>query len=676
MKLSIFNIHRPAPIPGDEHKTASNAPRAVSYIVAGDSNLGIHVNQFAAQLLKTLLISSSILGTLLYLSNLPGMLANSQWVSLAIYGLVCFCLITLASITLLGGRFTGTRYAWLAADYLILLFVAGVGMLLTDGWYGNGRVLLVVLPLLAAFLFGSGSLASFIRVVTLVGSIAAVAIVGLLIGYGRDPLIRPLPDTSNLINWIMMVGGFSLVGLVCALALNAYLRVLEKSLDNSESIAQGFDQEHLRLENQVQQRTNDLERRLSQIRSVAEIIQSFGIVSESDETGGSTIPPLLQRVCELVRQRFNLYYVGVFLVEPSASGPGNAVLAAGTGEAGQKLLAEGYRLPVGGDSLIGWVTANRQARLTSEDQRPLEQRPADQLPLPPDTPPSAPEAAETGITDTAITDSLLSDAQMSEAANTDVQAAEIQSGTGSGRGMETRRFQHPYLPETRSELALPIISQQTVTGAMTIQSESLDAFDQDDILVLQGITDALANAIENARLIAETQANLAEIQSLHQQYLRRAWDEFLFAQGSQEYIYEAKRATGGLDTGQLASTKTGELAGKPTGRMGKPRRTVELPIRLRGLAIGNLSMEVSTDRSFTPEELFFIDSVIDQAALALENARLLDETRQRVEQEKVAAGITSKVWGSTDIDTILRTALKELGTALDASEAVIELWPE
>ena len=68
--------------------------------------------------------------------------------------------------------------------------------------------------------------------------------------------------------------------------------------------------------------------------------------------------------------------------------------------------------------------------------------------------------------------------------------------------------------------------------------------------------------------------------------------------------------------------------------------------------------------------------MIDQAALALENARLLDETRQRAEQEKVASGISSKVWASADIDTILRTALKELGTALDASEAVIELWPE
>ena len=599
------------------------------------------------------------------------MIGNGQWLSLAGYGLVCFCLIILTSIAFFSGRYTGSRYAWLAAEYLLLLFVSGVGMLLTDGWYGNGRVLLVVLPLLAAFLFGSGSLAGFVRVVTLVSSIAAVAIVGLLIGYGRDPLIKPLPDTSNLINWIMMVGGFSLVGIVCALALNAYLRILEKSLDNSESIAQGFDQEHLRLENQIQQRTNDLERRLSQIRSVAEIIQSFSILGEHEESSAATIPALLERVCELVKQRFNLYYVGIFLVEPSASGPGNAVLAAGTGEAGQKLLSEGYRLPVGGDSLIGWVTANRQARLTS-DQRAPEQRLPEQPALKPETPENAPEQADSGITDTTITDAMLGEPQTSTVDSPDSTVAEEQTGASAEASGERRRFHHPYLPETRSELALPIVSQQTVTGAMTIQSEQADAFDQDDVLVLQGISDALATAIENARLMAETQANLAEIQSLHQQYLRRAWDEYLFSQGAQEYLYEAKRGTAGLDTGQLASTPTGQLAKQSA----KSLHNVELPIRLRGLAIGSLNLEVAAERTFTPEELSFINSVIDQAALALENARLLDETRLRVEQEKVAAGITSKVWGSTDIDTILRTALKELGTALDASEATIELWPE
>ena len=168
------------------------------------------------------------------------MIANAQWVTLAVFGLVCLGLIVLTAGAWMGKRFSNPRYAFLAAGYLSLLFVAGVGMLLTDGWYGNGRILLVILPLLAAFLFGSGSLASFIRLTALVCSIAVVAIIGLFVGYGQDPVIKPLPDTSSLLNWAMMVGGFSLVGLVCALALNGYLRVLEKSLNNSEQRRPGF----------------------------------------------------------------------------------------------------------------------------------------------------------------------------------------------------------------------------------------------------------------------------------------------------------------------------------------------------------------------------------------------------------------------------------------------------
>jgi len=510
-------------------------------------------------------------------------------------------------------------------------------MLLTDGWYGNGRVLLVVLPLLAAFLFGSGSLSSFIRLTALVFSIAAVAIIGLVIGYGQDPVINPLPDTTNLLNWAMMVGGFSLVGLVCALALNAYLRVLENSLNNSESVTQGFEQEHQRLENQAQQRTNDLEHRLAQIRSVAEIIKTISVVGEHSEPGGSPIPALLQRVCDLVKERFNLYYVGVFLVEPSASGPDSAYLAAGTGDAGQKLLAEGYRLQVGDDSVIGWATANRQARVAAN-------------PHSPEVPAESAGAATAGPTG--------NNPQTGEPGG-----ALPQMSPMVDEGVEARRFRTPYLPETRSELALPVLSQQAVLGALTIQSDREDAFDQDDILVLQGIADALANTIENERLFAQTQADLAEIQGLHQQYLKRAWSQYLVTQsteglgpGDQGYLYEAKHP---LPSPAAASLKT-----------------IDLPIRLRGMAIGSLSLELAADRSFNAEELAFINAVIDQAALSLENARLLDETRQRADQEKVVAGITSKVWASSDIDTILRTALKELGTALDASEAVIELWPE
>ncbi len=261
MKLSIFNLHRPAPTPGDDNKNLYGTPRAVSNVLAASNHLGLQVNQYASQLLKTLLVASSSLGTLLYLLNLSGMIANEQWVTIAVFGLVCLGLIVLTAGALLDTRFSRPRYAFLAAGYLSLLFVSGVGMLLTDGWYGNGRILLVVLPLLAAFLFGSGSLASFVRLTTLVGCIAVVAIIGLFVGYGQDPVIMPLPDTSTLLNWTMMVGGFAVVGLICSLTLNGYLRVLEKSLNNSESVAQGFEQEHQRQENQIQQRTNDLERR-------------------------------------------------------------------------------------------------------------------------------------------------------------------------------------------------------------------------------------------------------------------------------------------------------------------------------------------------------------------------------------------------------------------------------
>ncbi len=104
---------------------------------------------------------------------------------------------------------------------------------------------------------------------------------------------------------------------------------------------------------------------------MVEIIKAISVVGEHGAVGEATIPELLQRVCDLVKERFNLYYVGVFLVEPGAGGPGSAVLAAGTGEAGQKLLAEGYRLQVGDDSVIGWATANRQARVAT-NPRSLE----------------------------------------------------------------------------------------------------------------------------------------------------------------------------------------------------------------------------------------------------------------------------------------------------------------
>ena len=71
-----------------------------------------------------------------------------------------------------------------------------------------------------------------------------------------------------------------------------------------------------------------------------------------------------------------------------------------------------------------------------------------------------------------------------------------------------------------------------------------------------------------------------------------------------------------------------------------------------------------------------MEAVATQAALALENARLVEVSQLSARREHMLAEITSKVWASTSIEGVLRTALQELAQALGADQATIELRAE
>ncbi|MFN2271852.1 MAG: LacI family DNA-binding transcriptional regulator, partial [Anaerolineae bacterium] len=104
------------------------------------------------------------------------------------------------------------------------------------------------------------------------------------------------------------------------------------------------------------QRTRDYAVRL---QTAAEVSHAASSILDPDE--------LIQQVVNLVQDRFDLYYAGLFLVEDEGTEdkPGGAwaVLRAATGEAGRQMLAQGHRLEVGGESMIGWCVANKQARI-------------------------------------------------------------------------------------------------------------------------------------------------------------------------------------------------------------------------------------------------------------------------------------------------------------------------
>ena len=82
------------------------------------------------------------------------------------------------------------------------------------------------------------------------------------------------------------------------------------------------------------------------------------------------------------------------------------------------------------------------------------------------------------------------------------------------------RFNNPLLPDTRSELALPLISQGKTIGALTIQASQEDAFSKEDITTFQTLVSLLTSSITNARLFQQTQKALEEIQDVQRRYVR------------------------------------------------------------------------------------------------------------------------------------------------------------
>lgn len=219
-------------------------------------------------------------------------------------------------------------------------------------------------------------------------------------------------------------------------------------------------------------------------------------------------------------------------------------------------------------------------------------------------------------------------------------------------GQEAVRFNNPFLPDTRSEMALPILVGEKVLGALTIQSNQPAAFDSADIAVLEGIVDSLGIALENSRLFNEIQRNLAEIQVLHSQYLAKAWSEIPEQPSDMEFTFDA----GDLDN-------TGES------------QALEVPLTLRNQIIGSLTLETGPE-GLTPSQEALVNSVTTQAALALENIRLFQEAQRQADRDRIAAHISSRIWTSMDMETILRNSLKDLGQALNASNGVIQLKVE
>lgn len=211
---------------------------------------------------------------------------------------------------------------------------------------------------------------------------------------------------------------------------------------------------------------------------------------------------------------------------------------------------------------------------------------------------------------------------------------------------EKQRFDNPLLPYTRSEIALPLNIGDRVLGALNVQSSKESDFGPQVIETMQNMAGQVAIALENARLFQEAQHNIREMRTIQQQYLLEGWSGF-------------------------TAEKEGDLEYGVGDELDENSKKIEVSISLRDQILGQIRFESNTD--WTPEQESLANAVATQAAIALENARLVSESRQIAVYERMVAEINSKIWSSATIDGVLQTVVKELGRRLNASQATIEL---
>ena len=235
-------------------------------------------------------------------------------------------------------------------------------------------------------------------------------------------------------------------------------------------------------------------------------------------------------------------------------------------------------------------------------------------------------------------------------------------------GKEAVYFGNPELPDTRSEIALPLKIGDTVVGALDVQSTDASAFSEDNINVLSLLADQVSMAIESARLFDQSRKSLAESEALYRQYLRQAWNRLPKEQNLAGFRYNVRGASP-IETQQHVNPVYGSEEG--TGEFRGP--CISVPLAIRGETIGTLSVQVPDEKNINESQMDLINAVAERVALSAENARLFEETTRRAERERVVSDITVKIRSTNDPGLMVKIALEELKQALGATK--VQLVP-
>lgn len=416
--------------------------------------------------------------------------------------------------------------------------------------------------------------------------LVGVAIAGVLAVYIGARLTQPLAKMATAAEQVAQGDWESIRPLPERTELGALSRSLYTMTNQLRNTQEN-------LEKQVNARTKELTRRTKQLEAAAAVAREASAIRDLDR--------LLNQAVNMVAERFDVYHVGVFLVDEPRE---YVVLYAANSEGGRLMLERGYKLRLGAEGMVGWVANSGQPRIAF---------------------------------DVGADQNFVRDAE---------------------------------LPQTRSEATLPLRVRERVIGVLDVQSVQPSAFSSDDLGVLQIVADQIALAVENARLFESSQQTLQALSRLYSRESQEAWQKRL---GEHPVAFRYNRmGTQVMAEGdaQRSLVATSQIETDPESGICE----LLVPVLIRGQVLGQLKLRRDAGQPpWTQADVAIVEQALAQIAPALENARLLEEVQSRAAREQMVNIITSRVRSSITMETILQNAVRELGMALGASRAFVQV---
>ena len=335
------------------------------------------------------------------------------------------------------------------------------------------------------------------------------------------------------------------------------------------------------------------------------------IVEVSRQLSGIlSLDDLLRQVVTITKETFNYYYVHVYLLDDQSQ---HLVMAEGYGEVGAELKRRTHRIPLSADrSLV--------ARAVREQQVILVENVRD----------------------------------------------------------DPGWLPNPLLPDTQAEMAVPIMIGRELVGVLDVQADRVGGLTLEDRATLRTLANEIAVAVLNTRAFTQTQEALYAAQRLQRLYMAQAWEKFTRTRSAAAYEFRAPglpplsevttpEAITALQQGQTVKSP-------PFGGEVPLSSALAAPLKLRGQIIGVLGLhDQNPERRWTEDEIALLEAVGEQMSLAIENARLFDETSRRAGREQLIADMTRQVWASGDLEQVMQTAVVQLGETFNASKVVLRL---